>query len=390
MLDQKKFELQIPKTFLPLLEELLRLGYTPTLVGGAVRDFFLKGNPGTDWDIELTHDTLEFDKRLWKDLAKSFSGLGKTTFLPYEILRVEVDSVQFEFSPPRLERYRSGEKGHSNFEADFSLKMPFETSVKRRDFTMNAMGIRFQSKKDFLFLDPLNGYQDLQNKVLQNAGEDFGKDPVRFLRALRFAAKYKFSLAPQLTQTLARMDLSDISPTYIWSEMQKSGDPLLFLGHLVEERKNHPELKLPVEDDLSGLRPYLTDPGIHESWIIALSWSDLSVSAWTSFFKLSVESSKRLERWAQTSKIFQRMLPEVFHGDFEVLRDLPHFEKLFDWYFTTKQLLQKHPSLPLMKMIEDFLPEWVHLYKFEPPKDVKHIDPPWRAKYQVWNLCQRL
>lgn len=390
MFDQKKFQSQIPKALVPLIEELLRLGYRPTLIGGSVRDFFLNGAPGKDWDIELTHETLEFDKRSWKDLAKSFSGLGKTTFLPYEILRIEVDSFHFEFSPPRIERYREDDKGHSNFEADFSFKMPFEEAVKRRDFTINAMGIQFLSQKEFLFLDPLNGLSDLKKKNLRAAGDAFSKDPVRFLRAVRFGLKYNLTFSSDLIQTMSQMDLGQLSPTYVWSEMQKSGHPVMFLKNLIEHKEYHPELQLPVDADLSLVESFISDSAIHESWIIAIAWSGIPADQWAAFFKLGQESSKRIERWANATKIFQRMLPEVFHGDFEVMRDLPHFEQLFDWYFSTKQLIQKYPNLPILKIIEDFLPDWIHLYRFEPPKDVKHIDPPWRAKYQVWNLCQRL
>lgn len=390
MLDQEKIKRQIPKIFFPILDELFRVGYIPTLVGGSVRDYFLKGSFGTDWDIELRHETLEFDKSLWKDLAKSLSQIGKTTFLPFEILRVEVDSIHFEFSPPRFERYRSDDKGHSNFDADFSFKMPFEEAVKRRDFTLNAMGILFKSHDEFLFLDPLNGYDDLKNKKLRFAGPHFSKDPVRFLRAHRFSLKYDLTLSLELTEVMAQMDLSTISSTYIWSEMQKSQSPLSLLEKLIIEKKHHPEFALPVEVDLRDVRNYLLDATLHESWIVALSWCGFDADKWALFFKLSLESSKRLQKWVDNSKVFQRIFPEVFHGDFEVMKDLPHFENLFDWYFTTKQLLQKYPALPILKMIEDHLPEWPHLYKFEILKDVKHIDPPLRAKYQVWNLCQRL
>ena len=68
---------------------------------------------------------------------------------------------------------------------------------------------------------------------------------------------------------------------------------------------------------------------------------------------------------------------------------MQEFDILFDWFFSTKQLLQKYPHLPFLKLIEDFLPDWVILFQIELLKDVKHIDPPLRAKYQVWNLCQR-
>src|SRR5262245_39346009 len=143
--DQKKFEAGLPSFIGPLLDELAKFGFVPTLVGGAVRDFFLKGDPGNDWDIELTHETLAFEKGAWKDLGRALSRFGKMTFLPYEIIRVQAGTHQLEFSPPRIEHYHQESKGHSNFDAEFNFKLPFEEAVKRRDFTINAMGIRFKN-----------------------------------------------------------------------------------------------------------------------------------------------------------------------------------------------------------------------------------------------------
>ena len=392
--DQKKFEKYLP-AFLPrLLDELFSLGFTPTLVGGTVRDFFLEGKLGKDWDVELVHGTVAHSKDHWKDLGKNLSQFGKVSFLSYDIIRLEVDSYQLEFSPPRVETFFEDKKHHSNFTAEFNYKLPFETAVLRRDFTINAMGIRFHGKGKYELLDPLNGLLDLREKLLQAASPDFAKDPVRFLRAHRFAQKLGFSFTPELQQTLNSMSTEGITPAYLWSEMKKSGDPIQYLARLSKEEATHPELKLPVHfaflSKVDEIKKILFDPSSHEAWVIALEWTGISADTWTTYFGLSSETCRRLARWADSSKFFQVALPETFHGEFETLKDSPQFDRLFDWYFTTKQILQKNPNLPLLKMIEEYLPNWIHLYRFEAPRDVKHIDPPLRAKYQVWNVCQRL
>jgi tRNA nucleotidyltransferase/poly(A) polymerase len=392
MFEHKKFEPHLPPFFPSLLDELSKFGLVATLVGGAVRDFFHIGVPGKDWDIELSHDSLSFEKGGWKDLGRALARFGKTSYLPYEVIRLQAEDWQLEFSPPRIEHYRENAKNHSNFDAEFDFKLPFEEAVKRRDFTVNAMGIRFKSKKEMLFLDPLEGLRHLREKVLHFAGPDFGKDPVRFLRAHRFANRLKFSFSPELRGVLETMHLEGITPAYLWSEMQKASDPVNFLSFLVQEKNQ--ELKVPLEKSFTQKVPevkkVLSDPRKHETWIVALEWVEISSEAWATYFSFSSETSKRLARWAKLSKSFQIILPETFQGEFEEIRDQEDFEKLFDWYFTTKQLLQKYPELPLLKMIEKYLPDWIHLYKFEVVKDVKHIEPPYRAKYQVWNLCQRL
>lgn len=392
--DQKKFALDIPSSFYPLLEELLRFGYVPTLVGGSVRDFLLTNRLGKDWDIELSHETIAFNKNDWKELGKSLTSFGKMTFLPYEIIRIEVGDYQFEFSPPRTETFFEDKYHHSNFSAEFDLKMPFEKAIQRRDFTINAMGVRIKSKKEMEFLDPCNGLLHLREKLLYPVGGEFAKDPVRFLRAYRFSLKLGFTFSSELENILNQMKLIGITPPYLWSEMQKSLRPVDFLEQLIRAQESHPELSVPLSVDdlpkLKDLKLLLVNPLKHESWIVTLEWVDISSEKWRNFFNVSSDSGRRLARWAQSSRVFQKIMPENFHGDFEEVLTLEDFDKLFDWYFTTKQLLKKFPDLPLLKMIEDYLPEWIHLYRFEAPKDVKHIDPPLRAKYQVWNLCQRL
>jgi hypothetical protein len=163
---------------------------------------------------------------------------------------------------------------------------------------------------------------------------------------------------------------------------------------MLKEKKNHPELALPLKSEdlskLDGVEKILQEGSRHESWMVALEWGGISSASWAEYFCLGLESSKRIARWAQFSQLFTQRHPEDFHGEFEEVIQKKEFTELFDWYFTTKQILQKHPQVDLLKMIEEFLPEWIHLFRFEAVKDVKHIEPPLRAKYQVWNLCQRL
>lgn len=395
--DQKKFLAQIPASFGDVYPALRSYGFIPTLVGGTVRDVLLRGQVGTDWDIELTHTSVAFSKESWKDLGKDLSRLGRVSYLSYEILRLDMKDVQYEFSPPRKEVFGADweTSGHSNFVAEFDFKFSFEDSVSRRDFTINAMGIRFLDHTEFEFLDPLGGLVHLREKRLHHCGENFQKDPVRFLRALRFSQKLGFSFSPELKSILLRMPVGQVSANYLWQEMQKSGNPLTYLKNLTDWQVHRPELRLPLETQnfsqkWEELERVLKDQTKHETWIIALEWMGVSSSSWQKFFQVSSETSIRLGRWAESSKNFIQMKPEMLHGEFEAVRGKSEFALVFDWYFTTKQLLQKNPELPLLKMIEEYLPDWIHLYRFEVVKDVKHIDPPFRAKYQVWNLCQRL
>ena len=395
--DQVQFITLLPDIWKGIFYCLHSHGFTATVVGGTVRDYLLTNQLGKDWDIELTHPHRVFNKDDWKSLGKDLSKFGKVTYLSFEVIRLDAKGIQFEFSPPRKEVFQNDweTSGHSNFSAEFDFQLPFELAVLRRDFTLNAMGIRFHQFKVIEFLDPLGGIVHLREKLLHFCGPDFKKDPVRFIRALRFAQKFQFQLTAELKEVLKVMPVSGISAAYFWSELQKSTQPLFMLKSLYQWQLVKPELKLPLDySDLNykwdELGRVLHDPSKHEAWIIAFEWIGVSPESWQKFFSLSADMTTRLSRWAQFSKKFIQLKPEHFHGEFAAVCLLPEFEFLFDWYFTTKQLLQKNPALPLLKMIEDYLPGWVQLYHFEPLKDVKHIDPPLRAKYQVWNLCQRL
>lgn len=397
MLDRAKFLRGIPDVFEDIFKIIRTYGFVPTLVGGTVRDFLLTSGVGNDWDLELTHPTNAFNKNHWKDFGRDLSRIGKISFLSYEIIRLDVKGFQFEFSPPRREIFREDwdKAGHSNFEAEFDFQMEFAEAILRRDFTINSIGIRFHSLKEFDLLDPAGGVIHLRSKLLHHTGADFAKDPVRFLRAIRFTQKMGLEFTPELAQVLKEMNVQGISPAYLWSELQKSTRPLAMLKSLFDWQKVKPELGLPLHaSDINGkweeLTHVLTDTGRHETWMIALEWVGISAQSWQKYFSVSSETSSRLARWAQSSKKFVTLLPETFHGEFEVVCQRPEFDLVFDWYFTTKQLLQKNSSLPLLQMIESYLPAWIHLYRFDPVKDVRHIDPPLRAKYQVWNLCQRL
>jgi Poly A polymerase head domain len=387
----QKFSKEIPKAWEDVLSVVVGYGFVPTLVGGSVRDFFLFGKVGADWDLEISHPTLSFNPDQWKDFARDLSALGKTTILPYDIIRLEYKSYQFEFSSQRIEHFLEAQAGHKNFTVTHEFNLPFSEAAHRRDFTVNALGFDLKNK---ILLDPFEGLRHLREKLLVPCSEDFSKDPVRFLRALRFSLKYKLEISPTLQKTLDSMELSYLSSHYLWSEMKKSGNPVEFLSLLQRESSRHPDLKLPLlaplEPKLEKLKTLILDPLSQDFWLIGLHWLGFETQSWEKYFALSPEQVKRFGRWSELSQRISAYDVELLKGEFESIHPKVEFQKVFDWYFATKQILQKSPELPLMKFIQDHLPGFSYLLTFELLKDVKHIDPPLRAKYQVWSLCQRI
>jgi len=102
-----------------------------------------------------------------------------------------------------------------------------ETDAMRRDFTVNAL---YYTLKDFSVIDYCNGMQDLQQRTLRMIGDPatrYKEDPVRMLRALRFAAKLGFNLEPKTAQPIRELGglLLNVSDARLFEEVLK-----LFLG----------------------------------------------------------------------------------------------------------------------------------------------------------------
>jgi tRNA nucleotidyltransferase/poly(A) polymerase len=161
------------------------------VVGGAVRDGLLN-KPAKDIDFLITgvpHDKLE-------NFLGSYGGLnlvGKK-FGVYKF-RPKGSRVDVDVALPRTEK-ASGRGGYRDFEVQYDHRLPVETDLARRDFTINALAYEVGSSK---IVDPYAGMRDLQNKVVRAVGsaeERFSEDRTRMLRAVRFAAKLGFEVDP--------------------------------------------------------------------------------------------------------------------------------------------------------------------------------------------------
>jgi tRNA nucleotidyltransferase/poly(A) polymerase len=257
------------------------------------------------------------------------------------------------------------------------------------------MGIRFTNKTSVEFLDPLNGQTHLLNKLLYPCGPDFQKDSVRFLRAFRFKRKLGLDFSQDLINTLHHMPVTRLASHYFWEELQKSQAPKDMIYDLLQWRNNDQELihfidRYKLLENWSEFSSALIDQTVHDYWMIAFEWVNISSQEWQENFKLSKDQSVRLSRWVAQTKKMVTLIPESFKGEFEAILAHQDFNLVFDWYFTTKQLAQKKTTSQVLKFLDMKIPDWSFLFKIEMPNDVKHIDPPLRSKYQVWNLCQRL
>jgi len=180
------------------------------LVGGAVRDRLL-GVPENDRDWVVVGATPE------EMLSSGFR-------------RADVDFPVFthpqtgeEYALARVE-YKTG-CGYKGFEIHAGPDVTLEQDLKRRDFTINAMAMNENGE----VVDPFHGQDDLQNGRIRHVSDAFSEDPLRLLRAARFAARfhrYGFHIAHETHRLMQEMaqsgELRSLTPARIWSEMSRA------------------------------------------------------------------------------------------------------------------------------------------------------------------------
>jgi len=160
------------------------------VVGGYVRDTLL-GREVKDTDIVIIGSGVEFAKKVAKDFGKSnfvlFENFG-TAMLP-------LGDRKIEFVGARKESYRKDSR------KPLVEVGTLEEDLSRRDFTVNAMAASINKNTFGTVVDPFNGQNDLQEKILRTPLEPeatFNDDPLRIMRAMRFAAQLGFVVEPKV------------------------------------------------------------------------------------------------------------------------------------------------------------------------------------------------
>lgn len=216
-----------------VLDHLFTHSFFVTLVGGATRDFVMKGEFSKDLDFEIRHKNCYENKEWEEKLIEFFTELSRdfnVEKLSYNVYKVKLQEVELEFSSPRIEIFKHDDITHSNFDCLFFSELEYSKAFKRRDFTCNAIGLELKSRElsELKIIDPFGGLSDIENKRLNYCSHDFSLDPVRFLRAIRFHKKMGFEIVPTLNEAMKKMNLEKLSSYYFFSEFHKSLAPDFF------------------------------------------------------------------------------------------------------------------------------------------------------------------
>ncbi|MGW4546882.1 CCA tRNA nucleotidyltransferase [Streptomyces violaceorubidus] len=221
-----------PLRIAPVADDLARrfqeAGFSLALVGGSVRDALL-GRLGND--LDFTTDARPQDVlKIMRPWADAVWDVG----IAFGTVGGQKDGWQIEVTTYRSEAY-----DRTSRKPEVSYGDSIEEDLVRRDFTVNAMAVALPDKA---FIDPHGGLDDLAARVLRTPGtpeDSFSDDPLRMMRAARFAAQLDFEVAPEVVKAMhdmaGRIDI--VSAERVRDELNKlilSPHPRKGLSLLVE------------------------------------------------------------------------------------------------------------------------------------------------------------
>ncbi len=257
-----------------VIEKLEENGHEAVFVGGAVRDFLL-GKQATDFDIATSATPEQV-----KDIFKQTVDIG----IEHGTVLVLMGKEPFEVTTYRTE----------NVDDEKSLR----EDLLRRDFTINALALT----KDETIIDLFNGQADLENKIIravESPEERFLEDPLRMIRAVRFASVLDFAIEEKTFETIRveKARLESVSIERIKVEFDKlftSGNPVKGLQLIVKSGVGE---VLPLFPRLlSGIDRMMPFHTSKEGWAAFMMTGKFTVSELVAAYKLSNDEKQFLSK----------------------------------------------------------------------------------------------
>jgi tRNA nucleotidyltransferase/poly(A) polymerase len=211
-IDWKIFKSSMVKFGISLMKDINNYGYESYIVGGAVRDIVMDDLDIHDIDI-ATNMPIDQIKKHFKtyDMGGEKHGTCIVHYnnFDYELTQFRTESTYSDNRHPDEVKYINS----------------FEEDTKRRDFTINSMGIDAEGN----VIDYHKGIDDIKNKKLKAVGdpyERFGEDSLRIIRALRFASRFGLDIDKNTFNAIVKMkkSLSNLAIERIIAELRKTAE----------------------------------------------------------------------------------------------------------------------------------------------------------------------
>ena len=186
------------------------------VIGGYVRDVFLERSK-KDIDIVVVGSGIDLARKVANRIG---SRQNVSVFKNFGTAMIHHKEVEIEFVGARKESYKR------NSRKPIVEEGSLEDDQNRRDFTINAMAFDLRKAHFGQLVDPFNGMEDLKNRVIRTPlepGITFSDDPLRMIRAIRFATQLKFRIIPETLEAIKenRDRISIVSKERIVDELHK-------------------------------------------------------------------------------------------------------------------------------------------------------------------------
>ncbi len=208
--------LQENPIFTLLSQSAAQQGVDTYVVGGFVRDLLLK-RPCKDIDIVCVGSGIELAETVARNSGKA---IEVAVFKNFGTAMLRLDEWEVEFVGARKESYQRESR------KPIVENGTLEDDQNRRDFTINALAVSLNEKDFGDLIDPFDGVKDLRNKTIRtplNPEITFSDDPLRMMRAIRFASQLNFDIEPDTFDAITRMKdrLEIVSQERIIEELNK-------------------------------------------------------------------------------------------------------------------------------------------------------------------------